>query len=462
MTLNKRVLAKFLIEPAYSLYLKYPTRVSRILEKLPLSLNARLKKYFFSGLYKHRSYKYQKELAIKNNILRDNLFDDLGANQGALQHENKKLCLVGYVSGDFGVAENLRSAAGALLAAQYPVEIYEIKTHGAHQEGNGKYKHLLVQVVGDAVELICINADQVPIVVPEINRNHTHKNYRIGIWFWELEKFPDEWAASFDYVDEIWAPSKFIAENLAKASSKPVIYMPVAVEFDLEGPPLSREYFGLSNKKFTFLFSYDFQSFSSRKNPEAVIQAFNEAFPFEQMEVELVIKMSHANKDREKFDKLLALSKLDSRIKLIDQLLTRDEMYGLINCVDCYVSLHRSEGFGLGLAEAMYLGKPVIATGYSGNMTFMTNENSCVVDYEFVSLAPNDYPYSEDQVWASPNISHAAYYMKKLHEDDEYRNNIAAKGREYIQSEHSFAKVGELMRDRLQQLNSSASTGAKL
>jgi glycosyltransferase involved in cell wall biosynthesis len=463
MTFRKRMFAKFLIEPAYSLYLKNPKIITTILGNLPTTVIARLKKDCFSALHKYRTYRYQKDLAIKKNkILIDNLFDDKRANQIALQYEEKRLCLIGYVSGDFGVAENLRAAAGSLLAVQYPVDIYEIKTHGVHQEGNGKYRHLITQAIGDAIELICVNADQVPLVVPKISRNLTHINYRIGIWFWELEKFPDDWSASFDYVDEIWAPSKFIAENLAKASSKPVLYMPVAVEFNLESPPLSREYFGLSNEKFTFLFSYDFQSFSSRKNPEAVIRAFNEAFPSEQMGVELVIKLSNANKDTEMYDKLLMLAKLDSRVKLIDQLLTRDEMYGLINCVDCYVSLHRSEGFGLGLAEAMYLGKPVIATGYSGNMTFMTNENSCVVDYESVQLAPHDYPYWEDQVWASPNVSHAAYYMKRLYEDEEYRNNIATKGRKYIKSEHSFAKVGELMRVRLQQLNLSLSAGAKL
>jgi glycosyltransferase involved in cell wall biosynthesis len=364
------------------------------------------------------------------------------------------ITLVGYVQGDFGVAQNLRAVAGSLAAVEYPYDIFEVGTDGAYSESDSALSHLVVDGSTNALQLYCVNADQLRWVSDRLGVRKTGGRYRIGCWFWELANFPADWMHAFDYVDEIWAPSRFICENLTRVSPKPVIYMPVAVDFTIRGT-YSRSGFHLPDDKFLFLFSYDFHSFSQRKNPEAVIAAFQQAFPSDQAGVGLVVKTVYGEKHPEAYLRLLELAQEDPRIRVINRVLSRDEMYGLIDSCDCYVSLHRAEGFGLGLAEAMLLGKPVIGTGYSGNLDFMTPENSCLVDCTMVPVARDAYPYWDGQEWAEPDIGQAAGYMARLFEDAAYRARIAALGRDRIRRDHSHARVGSLMRERLDTLAQS-------
>jgi SAM-dependent methyltransferase len=286
-----------------------------------------------------------------------------------------------------------------------------------------------------------------------LGHNKTKNCYRIGYWFWELSNFPKEWWHALDLVDEIWAPTRFIADTLLKISHKPVIHMPVPVEFTLQGK-YSREHFSLPDDKFLFLFSYDFHSFSQRKNPEACINAFKQAFGTTDMRVGLVIKTVYAEKHQDAYERLLAQVQDDSRITIVNSILPRDEMYGLINVCDTFLSLHRSEGFGLGMAEAMLLGKPVIGTGYSGNMDFMNSENSCLVNFTLIPVERDAYPFWQGQEWAEPDVAHAAEYMRRIFENLDYRVHIAAKGKEYIQKHHSLNEVGRLMLTRLSNIDS--------
>jgi glycosyltransferase involved in cell wall biosynthesis len=362
---------------------------------------------------------------------------------------SKGITLVGYARGDFGIAQNLRSVAEALADTEYPFDICELNTDGLHNETDLSLSHLMVDQSTNFVQLYCVNADQTRLANDKMGSGITEFHHRIGYWFWELSEFPDDWMCAFDYVDEVWAPSRFIFKSLCKVSPKPLFYIPVAVDFSIKGE-YSRAYFNLLENKFLFLFSYDLHSFSQRKNPEAVIKAFLQAFPIDEMGVGLVIKINHGKIYPETYLKLLELTKEDSRIKIINQLMTRDEMYGLIDACDCYVSLHRAEGFGLGLAESMLLGKPVIGTGYSGNMDFMSTENSCVVNYKMVPVPRDAYPYWFGQEWAEPDIEQAAGYMKRLYEDPAYRSSKAIQGQECIRREHSFSKVGTIIRGRLE------------
>jgi glycosyltransferase involved in cell wall biosynthesis len=248
------------------------------------------------------------------------------------------------------------------------------------------------------------------------------------------------------------APSHFIFDMLSPISSKPVIYVPVAVSANIE-KHYGRGYFGLPEKKILFLCYYDFHSFMHRKNPEGAIKAFLEAFPDKENAVELIIKTINGAKHPQQYIELLEMAQTDRRIHVINKTMLRNEMLNLINNCDSLVSLHRAEGFGLGLAEAMLLGKPVIATGYSGNMDFMNSENSCVVDYNLIPVEEDYYPFWPGQHWAEPDCQQAAMYMKKLYEDVEYRQNIAEKGQAWIREKHSPTKVGEIMRDRLNEIS---------
>ncbi len=127
-------------------------------------------------------------------------------------------------------------------------------------------------------------------------------------------------------------------------------------------------------------------------------------------------------------------------------------MDALLNLTDSFISLHRSEGFGLGLAEAMYLEKPVIGTNWSGNTDFMRPDNSCLVDYELVKVGADYGPYKAYQVWADPDIDHAVYYMKKLIKEGKWRNDLAARGALTIHKEFSPGNIGRIMKDRLKRL----------
>lgn len=362
--------------------------------------------------------------------------------------------LIGYVRGDFGVAQNLRGVAGSLQTVDYPFDIMGVDTGGAYSETDQTFAGSVVDYSSSSVRLYCVNADQLVWVNSRLGVNRSDGRYRIGMWFWELAKFPNAWTHAFDHVDEIWAPSRFIFNTLSKVSPKPVLHMPVAVDFRLEGR-YSREGFKLPQDRFLFLFSYDFNSFIQRKNPDAVIAAFLQAFPLDETGVGLVVKTIHGEKYAESYVKLLEMAQEDPRIRIINKAMPRDEVYGLIDQCDCYVSLHRAEGFGLGLAEAMLLGKPVIGTAYSGNMDFMTAENSCLVGYAMVPVPRDAYPYWPDQEWADPNLEEAAQCMERVYRDGAYRARIAALGQQSIRSEHSYTRVGNLITARLAEIEAA-------
>lgn len=359
--------------------------------------------------------------------------------------------LVGYVRGDFGVAQNLRATAGSLSKSKYPFDIFEISTNGVHSENDSSYSKKITRRIDRKAILFCVNADQINLVTSQIKKKDIDGHYRIGVWFWELANFPQAWHSAFDAVDEVWAPSHFIQESLSTIAVKPVIHMPVAVDFKINGS-YDRNYFGLSSQRFLFLFSYDFHSFNARKNPEATLLAFRKAFLPTNDQVGLVIKTINGEKYTKAYEALLEIASSDSRIKIINCALSRDEMYGLINVCDSYVSLHRAEGFGLGLAEAMRLGKPVIGTAYSGNLDFMNKQNSCLVSYKLVAVPEDAYPHWENQLWAEPDIDSAITYFRQVFEDIDFRESIGKLAREHIVQAHSFAHVGQKMAQRLKEI----------
>ena len=192
---------------------------------------------------------------------------------------------------------------------------------------------------------------------------------------WELERYPAEWAEELERFDEIWAPSAFIRDAIAKAVTKPVAHMPLACEVHRRALR-SRRRFGIRDSAYAFLFAFDFLSYMERSIPFGVIEAFRELIkerPFD--DVMLVIKTNNSDRRPEAGARFQnAVAELGEHVVVIDTTLSELEMKSLIWLTDCFVSLHRSEGFGRGLSEAMALAKPVIATGYSGNTDFCRRE----------------------------------------------------------------------------------------
>ncbi len=249
-----------------------------------------------------------------------------------------------------------------------------------------------------------------------------YKNKNIGLFFWELEKLPQEWLRLKFWLDEIWVQSDFVS-NIFKKMSPHVYKIPFVIDLKIN-KKLSRAHFKLQKKSFIFLFTFDYLSFYERKNPEAIVRAFKKAFG-NRKDVYLLIKSTHASSDPTNARQLKSAVGQSLNIELRDQFLSNLEQLSLVSLCDAYISLHRSEGLGLGMAEAMAMGKPVIGTNYSGNLEFMNDKNSLLVRYKKTNLKNDSYLYPENQAWAEPDESHAAQYMKKIKDDKAFRESIA-------------------------------------
>jgi len=362
--------------------------------------------------------------------------------------------LIGYARGEFGIAENVRAYARALEHANYPFLIRNYDVGVASRQQDHSMERYFSETLRYRANVFFINADQMQIARDTLGSAAFEGHCNIGYWLWELEHFPRAWDGAFDLVDEVWAPTEFVRQAIAANTRKPVLKMPKAIEFE---PPIGMEraHFGLDREAFIFLFSYDFNGYAARKNPEAVIAAFRRAFAGAGRHVHLLIKSVNGHHFPQRLAALAKSVEDDPRIQMRDGFLTREEMHALQNCVDCYVSLHRAEGFGLGLAECMYLGKPVIATAYSGNMEFMTTKNSCLVDYKLVPVAEGDYPFWQGQHWAEADVEQAAMLMRRAFENREWAHALGQRAAADIREHLSRARCVAALTERL-----SAITGA--
>lgn len=273
--------------------------------------------------------------------------------------------------------------------------------------------------------------------------------YRIAYWNWELETIPDDWVEVAESVDAIWSPTEFVAQAMRSRGPRPVYHMLPGVEI---GPivTVSRAALNIPEDHFVFLFMFDLHSQLHRKNPMGVVRAFQSAFR-EDDAVTLVIKTSGGDIFSDDLALLQEVAQ-GRNIILVEDLVSRARAYGFIAMSDCFISLHRSEGFGLGLAEAMLMGKPVIATGYSGNLAFMNRDNSLLVDYKIVEIAEDRPLYTKGNFWAEPSIEHAAACMRQVYEHREEATERALRVQPAIQQTLSLEAAGRRMVHRLQQI----------
>ena len=271
--------------------------------------------------------------------------------------------------------------------------------------------------------------------------------YNIGYLAWETNVLPKNFERGFKYLDEVWVYSGFIQEHFKSALTLPIhrISQPIMGCNSLTVNP--KKLFNIS-QKYTFLFCFDYKSIMERKNPLAIFKAFQRAFPSSN-DVQLIIKTHNGAKFPSERDSLLNYSQEDSRISIIDKTLDAQGRWDLLNACDCYISLHRAEGLGLTMAESMILGKPVIATGYSGNLEFMNEENSFLCSYQLKQVGSGYFPYTPDAVWADVDVEHAAYWMSYVFNNPIEAQIKARKGQEFIQKNHSEEAVYKQMMERL-------------
>ncbi len=285
--------------------------------------------------------------------------------------------------------------------------------------------------------------------------------YLIAMWYWELPALPADMVPEIDRVDEIWVASEFVRDVFMRYTTKPIEVMPCVVE-PVADPLVTREMLGIPDEETViYLVTFDANSTIARKNPYGAIRAFEEAFGVGRTDVVLVIKVINlANYPVVQNDLRRHMERIGGI--LIETDMAASEIAALINFADVYVSLHRSEGFGLGLAEAMYFGHPVIATANSGNMEFMNAANSCLVGYSSMVVHRNelsDNPtaitlYQPGNLWVNPDVAQAARLMRWLFENPEQRTRIGQRASADIRSRFSSAAAGRAMRERLQEVNS--------
>ncbi|MCL2935983.1 MAG: glycosyltransferase, partial [Trichodesmium sp. MAG_R02] len=272
--------------------------------------------------------------------------------------------------------------------------------------------------------------------------------YNIGFWAWEIPKFPQKWITAFTPFNEIWTYSNYCAESISMVSPIPVIKMMPSINLPI--PKIGRKELELPTDKFIFLFIFDFFSRLERKNPLATITAFKKAFGNYNPNVLLLIKSSNSQHFLKDKSSLINSIGDSQNIKYIDGYLSKEKINALLYNCNCYVSLHRAEGFGLTMAEAMFYGKPVIATGYSSNTEFMNIGNSFLVDYEKVEIAENYGPYKQGDIWANPNIEHCANLMKYVFDNYRQAEKIGLKASQDIKLLLSPETIGQKIKTRLE------------
>jgi glycosyltransferase involved in cell wall biosynthesis len=356
---------------------------------------------------------------------------------------SQNLCLVGHPYAPIGMGEHVRCSYRALRSVAVKpgiTDIYKLQAPDADELAEFA---MASSDVAAAINIFHINADEVNQAMAHLSYNKPWGGYKIIYPAWELARYPKEWALQLDRFDEIWAPSQFIKDSLESECKQPVFHMPLACEVVLSSF-LSRRYFGIPESDYTFLFFFDVRSYSQRKNPEAVIRAFRRLLvlrPFSR--TRLVLKINGSEMAPDVMNQLReSLSGIASHVTIITRVMSDNEAKNLVRCCDCFLSLHRSEGYGRGMAEAMFLGKPVIATAYSGNMDFMSADTAFLVPFDLISVEDNAYPHWQGQMWADPNDDVASEYMVKLADDPNIGRELGRRASRHIRLNSSYRNTG--------------------
>jgi glycosyltransferase involved in cell wall biosynthesis len=372
------------------------------------------------------------------------------------------------VVGDFasstGLAEAARRQIIALLDQGVGVEVFPVDLD-APKSANRVRPEIAALPEGRSasIDIHYENTNEFSRLPDDVVRPPGRRTYAIASWYWELPELPWDFMPSVARIDEVWVASEYVQHIFQRVTDKPVVVVPAVVE-GVASTAYDRRYFGLPERAVIYFYNFDASSSYARKNPMGLIRAFERAFSREERGRDAVLVLKAMRLDW--FPDLERMLRRDvaaaGGILMTDDL-TGDEMTSLLHVVDVYVSLHRSEGFGLGMAEAMRLGKPVIATAYSANVDFCTADNSLQVGYELVAIHDDDHRfhpamtglYRAGQLWADPDLEQAAGWMRYLFERPVVRRQLGERARADIMRHFSSAAAGQRARARLEQIVAS-------
>ena len=282
--------------------------------------------------------------------------------------------------------------------------------------------------------VVHINPLSMPRAFMQLRNDELRGRRVIGYWAWELPVVPKSWASGLRYVHEIWVPSQFTADALAplaRSGGVPLRVVPPPVAIAPPRPsPRDRAGFGLPDDAVVVLCAFNLASSMERKNPLAAIAAFRQAFG-NRADRLLVMKIGHIAHFPDDYALIRAAAAGIANIRFETGDVSQADSHAMTACADIVLSLHRSEGFGLVPAEAMLLGRPVVATGWSGNMEFMDGQSAALVGYRLVPATdPRGVLQAPGAQWAEPDVAEAAEYLRRLADDPAARAALGERGRQ--------------------------------
>jgi len=304
------------------------------------------------------------------------------------------------------------------------------------------------------VSITVANADSDAYVGTVLPRHHWAPA-SVGYWVWETEELPIKWRDSQERYREIWAPSRYAADAIRRVIDRPVEVVPHTLQFaSLDAAVADRARFGLPENGLLMGFFFDPHSVLERKNVHGLISAFEAAFAADDAAY-LVLKVNAVQQQSLELGRLLARIEANDRILLINRRLSQADTFDLMASLDAYVSLHRSEGFGLTCAEAMALGLSVVATGYSGNMDFMTEQNSLLVPGKVISTHRPFGPYPAGTRWADPDQDQAASALRQLLDAD-LREALGKRAAQSIRQQLATDRLAQMVGRHIARLAEAA------
>lgn len=359
--------------------------------------------------------------------------------------------VIGHVSGNLGLGVSARNIVQALLDNGFPVAVLDVDPGLGRGKREMRFESLMVSTsdaLPYAVNLLIFPPPTLVSFVPQhrsffANPDH----FNAAFTWWELPVVPPSWRPTLEFFDVLVAPSAFIRHTLDARLSRT---MTIAAHHPLYLPPdivQNRQRFGVDPGDLVYVTSFELSSDPTRKNVLAVIEAFERGlaqFPA----ARLIVRLNNAEDvpaDNRLLKALRHASGSDPRIRILAEPLGYADVLSLYASSDVFVSLHRSEGLGLGPMEAMALGKVSIATAWSGNMDYMDHTNACLIPYKLVAATDAKGAYSAEALgglvpeWADPDVGEAAVWMKRLAEDRALRIAMGERAAKSIARFHDNA-----------------------
>ena len=364
-----------------------------------------------------------------------------------------KITLIGNPFESIGRSEHLRTIWRSLATASVQADVYDVYGIVPEPTVLAELGRRHVKRIEGGIRVFHLNGDEIATALDNIEVQQPGfllQGYNVVAPVWELPRYPTKWARQLERFDEIWVPTAFVEAAIRPAVTVPVFRVPNACQPHMD-TILNRTYFGIPEDSFAILTIFDVRSWVARKNPFAAIEAFHklvQARP--NAPAKLVIKLNYGERAPHVIGEIeRCTASISERVKIINATLTNNATKNLIRCCDCLLSLHRSEGFGRTPAEAMFFGKPVAATGWSGNLDYMNKDVAFPIDFALRAVCEGEYPEFEDQVWAEPNIDEAADILVKIIDQPDHAKIIGTRACDHMMSNYSDAVLGKQYRKHL-------------